>query len=93
MFCSVEFELIEFWLACEIILVDVFIVESTRIDFEELIAGHLVVDHSRVRQFYVMYGHVFHSDFVLIIGCAKTVVEFFHLSSEMTAAEGAVDHL
>lgn len=54
MFCTVEFELIEFWLACEIVLVDVLVVESAGIDLEELIAGHLVVDHGRVRQFDVM---------------------------------------
>ena len=86
MLLVVEFELMDIWLASEVILVDMLVVEGAGIYLEKLIARGLILDEGMIGQSYIMNGDILHFDLMFVVGCWKRIVQLAQFSPEVAAA-------
>ena len=93
-FLIVQFKFEKLGLTGEVVLIDMFIIEGTWINIEELVTGKvLVVDIGVIGYFYIMDSNKFHFYFVFVVLSWEGIVEIPHFSSKVAAAQGQIGML
>lgn len=88
MFLINKFKLKQLGLISKIILINMLVVENTRINIEKLVTWNiLVIDNRMIRYFYIMDSDMVHFYIMSIILCWKRIGKLSKLSSEMTATQ------